>query len=84
MATERLNLYGADWCTKTALLKNFLQSEWIEFDYHNVDLDEEAAEKVKSLFEGKLKFPTITHQNNFLKNPSIGELRAFLKRHQIE
>lgn len=49
MANDKLILYGAEWCPKTSSLKNFLQSEWIDFEYYNVETDESAAERVKAL-----------------------------------
>ncbi|MEM1138195.1 MAG: glutaredoxin family protein [Bacteroidota bacterium] len=79
MAQTSLKLFGADWCTKSSFLKNYLQSEWIEFEYYNVEKDAEAAEEVKALYDGKLKFPTIKVGDEHLKNPSISELKPFLK-----
>jgi glutaredoxin len=84
MAENNLKLYGTEWCTKTSMLKNFLQGEWIAFDYHNVDTDPDAAETVKKLYDGKLKFPTITFSQEHLKNPSVGELRKFIQEKGIE
>ena len=74
-----LKVYGADWCPKTALLKNYLQSEWIDFDYLNVDTDESARQALMDIYDGKVKFPTVTKGEEHLKNPSISDLRRFLK-----
>jgi mycoredoxin len=84
MDKQALILYGAEWCPKTSSLKNFLQSEWIDFAYHNVETDQEAAEQVKKLYDGKLKFPTVTYGEDFIKNPSVADMRQFLKKHHIE
>ncbi|MEQ9437599.1 MAG: glutaredoxin family protein [Cyclobacteriaceae bacterium] len=70
-----VKVYGADWCTKTGFLKNYLQSEWVDFDFFNVELDEAAANYIRSLFEGKLKFPVVTVDEQVLLNPKISELR---------
>lgn len=83
MANNKLILYGAEWCPKTSSLKNFLQSEWVDFEYYNVETDESAAEKVRALYDGKLKFPTVTYGEAFAKNPSIKDMRTFLKEHEI-
>ena len=74
-----VKVYGADWCTKTGFLKNYLQSEWIDFNFYNVELDEEAANYIRSLFNGKLKFPVVTVNDQVLLNPKISELRESLK-----
>ncbi len=84
MTDKKLKLYGADWCPKSANLRNYLQSIWITFDDHNVETDLEAEETVRALYDGKLKFPTITFGDSHLKNPSISELDAFLKDNEIE
>ena len=84
MAKDRITLYGADWCTKTSFLKNHLQSEWIDFDYHNVETNEEAAEQVKKMYDGKLKFPTVEANGQHLKNPGVSELKEFIREHNLE
>jgi len=80
MAGKNITLYGADWCAKTALLRNYLQSEWLDFEFFNVELDEAAAERVRSFYDGKLKFPTLTIGEQHYKNPSIAELRKALQK----
>ncbi len=84
MSEYRLKLYGANWCPKSAILRNYLQSIWIEFDDYNVETDPKAAQIVRALYDGKLKFPTIIYGHDFLKNPSIKEVDAFLKKHTLE
>jgi len=84
MEDKKLKLYGADWCPKSANLRNYLQSIWINFDDHNVETEPEAAEVVKALYDGKLKFPTVTYGDKHLKNPSIKDLDVFLKDNGIE
>ena len=78
-----LKLYGTTWCLKSANLRNFLQSRWVDFEDFNVETDEEAAESVKRLYNGVLKFPTLTYGEEFLKNPKIDELKKFLKTHNL-
>ncbi len=76
---NNLKVYGADWCPKTAEIKNFLQAEWIDFDYFNVETDEEAQQRMKDIYDGKVKFPTVTKGDAHLKNPKIADIRRFLK-----
>lgn len=74
-----LKVYGTDWCPKTAVLKNFLQAEWVDFDYFNVDEDEKAKQELMDIYEGKVKFPTVIKGGEHIKNPSISDLRKFMK-----
>jgi len=81
---QKLELYGTHWCTKSAKLRNYLQSKWIVFDDYNVEQDADAEQRVRALYDGKLKFPTLIYGDEFLKNPGIAELDAFLESHGIE
>ncbi|MBP2831952.1 glutaredoxin family protein [Aquimarina sp. U1-2] len=83
MANHRLKLYGTNWCPKSAIIRNYLQSIWIEFDDYNVETNPDAEAQVRSLYDGTLKFPTITYGDDFLKNPSRKEIDAFLKKHHL-
>jgi len=80
---DRLRLYGTTWCLKSANLRNFLQSIWVDFEDYNVETDKEAEDIVRKLYEGELKFPTLTYGEHFLKNPKIDELKTFLKDHDL-
>ena len=83
MNTPVIKLYGTGWCPKSANLRNYLQSKWIDFEDYNVETDENAAEEVKRLYDGHLKFPTVVLGDDHLKNPSIPELNTFLKKHHL-
>ncbi|MEM0931563.1 MAG: glutaredoxin domain-containing protein [Bacteroidota bacterium] len=80
---KKLKLYGANWCPKSANLRNHLQSIWIHFDDHNVETEPESEAIVRALYEGKLKFPTITYGDKHLKNPTTKELDVFLKENEL-
>lgn len=79
MAEPKLELYGTGWCLKSTALRNYLQSKWIEFDDFNVESDQEAEARVRELYNGELKFPTVVKGEKYLKNPTIAELNAFIK-----
>ena len=83
METPVLKLFGAGWCTKSSNLRNYLQSKWVDFEDYNVETDENAAEEVKKLYDGQLKFPTVIIGNDHLKNPSIPELNLLLKKYHL-
>ena len=80
MEGSNVTLYGTDWCLKSSALNNGLQSAWVDFEYHNVEQDEEAAEEIKAQYNGELKFPVIKLGDQYFKNPSWGQLREELKK----
>jgi mycoredoxin len=83
MSQTILKLYGADWCTKSSAIRNFLQSNWVTFQDFDVELDSDAEAHLRSLYQGALKFPTVEYGDEFLKNPTIPELIAFLELHKL-
>lgn len=84
MDRPKLQLYGTDWCPKSAAIRNYLQGKWIAFEDFNVETDAVAELKIRSLYDGVLKFPTLMAGNDFIKNPSVPELNAFLRKHNID
>ncbi len=83
MEGSDLALYGTDWCLKSSALKNGLQSAWVDFEYFNVETDEQAAEEIKAQYNGELKFPVVKLAGKYLKNPSWGQLREELKKNDL-
>lgn len=75
---QRLKLYGASWCLKSAKIRNYLQSQWIDFDDYDVEVDRDAEQRVRELYDGELKFPTLTKGDDFLKNPTISQVNDFI------
>ena len=43
-----VRMYGADWCGDCRRAKVFLKEHEIEYDFVDVDLDEQATKKLKS------------------------------------
>ncbi|WKN42190.1 glutaredoxin family protein [Tunicatimonas pelagia] len=83
MSNSQPVLYGADWCLKTSGFRNFLQREWVDFTYHDVEKNEEAAQRVRDHYDGQLKFPVLEIDDVWLKNPGMGELRDVLKQKKL-
>lgn len=74
-----LEVYGTSWCLKSAKIRNYLQSKWITFNDYDVEEDVLAEARVRALYDGKLKFPTIIYKDTHLKNPSIKALDKLLE-----
>ena len=49
----------------------------------NVETNPEAEARVRALYEGKIKFPTVIIGDDFIKNPTVPQLNEFLKMHNI-
>jgi mycoredoxin len=79
VAKKKVNVYGADWCSKTTRTRDHLQRRGVEFDYIDVDADPAASQWVKDQNGGKEKKPTVDVSGRILSEPSNAELDAALK-----
>jgi arsenate reductase-like glutaredoxin family protein len=79
-----LRLYGAARCHKTQFYLEFLKSKDLEFQFLDVEENQQAAEELRSLYNtGKLNFPTILLKGKKLRNPTIPELEKWLIKKDI-
>jgi arsenate reductase-like glutaredoxin family protein len=77
--TSKIKLYGAERCHKTRYYKAYLEDKEVEYEFLDVEKNEDFAEELKGLYESrKLNFPTITIGNKKLRNPSNKELNKNL------
>ncbi|NND06397.1 MAG: FAD-dependent oxidoreductase [Saprospiraceae bacterium] len=75
---KELKFYGADWCPDCRRAKSFLRDNNIEFEYIDVDLDQEATLIVEKINGGKRIIPTLEIQGKTLSNPNNGILASVL------
>ena len=54
--------------------RTYLDRKGIPFDYYNVEKDADAADVVRAMNNGKLKFPMVVVGDREMKNPTLGEL----------
>jgi mycoredoxin len=73
-----IKVYGADWCGDTKRALSFLDSQKVEYQYINVDDDQEGSEWVKNQNNGKERKPTISIGERVLSVPSESELSSAL------
>ena len=73
-ASVRPKVYGADWCALTSGFRTYLDRKDIPHDYYDVEKDEAAADAVRAIYGGKLKFPTVVVGDREMKNPTLDEL----------
>ena len=81
--SQKPKLYGADWCPKTSGFRNYLQSEWVDFEFLDIEKDGVVMEAVKAMNGGQVKFPMVVVGNDQMKNPPIEKLRESLKRNKL-
>jgi len=76
-----IKVYGADRCHKTQHYLRFLKEQNEEFQFLDVEKNEEFATELRSLYSnGKLNFPTITINTKKLRNPSDDEILRWIDK----
>ena len=77
--TTKIKLYGTEMCHKTKYYQRFLEDKEVEYEFLDVEKNEDFAEELRGLYENrKLNFPTITIGKKKLRNPSDRELNKNL------
>ncbi len=83
----RIVMYGADWCPDCRKSKAFLEDNKINFQYIEIDKEENAwaIPIIKNLNNGKRKIPTIIINDDLvLVEPENEELRQALKIDEVK
>jgi len=75
---NKIILYGADWCPDCRRAKAFLKDNKIDFEFIDVDLDEQATKKVELINNGKRIIPTIIINSKSFTNPDNHTLASVL------
>ncbi|NER12958.1 FAD-dependent oxidoreductase [Leptobacterium flavescens] len=73
-----IKFYGADWCPDCRRAKSYLKENGIDFEFVDVDLDEEATKRVESINNGKRIIPTIIINERSYTNPDNSVLASVL------
>lgn len=75
---NQIQFFGADWCPDCRRAKAYLKENNIEYDYTDVDLDQEATKRVEAINNGKRIIPTIIIDGKSHTNPNNDQLAAAL------
>jgi len=83
--TERVKVYGADWCGDTHSTLRDLKRAGVSYDYIDIDDDEEAERKVIEFNRGKRRIPMVEIASDGgepvrLSVPSGSELERALRK----
>jgi mycoredoxin len=76
---SKVKVYGADWCKDTKHTLKHLDERGVDYDYVDIEKDEEAARWVREQNDGKERKPTLDINGRVLSVPSNEELDAALK-----
>jgi glutaredoxin len=77
---SKVKVYGADWCGDTKRSLRHLEQSGVDYDYIDIEQDEEAARWVREQNDGKERKPTIDINGRVLSTPSNEELDAALQQ----
>ena len=76
---SKVKVYGADWCGDTQRTLRHLDGLGVDYDYINIEQDQEAARWVREQNDGKERKPTLEINGRVLSVPSDEQLDAALK-----
>lgn len=75
---ENITFYGADWCHDCKRAKAYLNENNIEYNFIDVDLEQEATDLVEKINNGKRIIPTIIIDDKPHTNPKNDVLASVL------
>ena len=73
-----IKVYGADWCSDCLIIKSFLKSKGIEFEYIDITNDEKALAFVEQVNNNRRVIPTLVIDGEIHINPGINGLMKIL------
>ncbi len=75
MSSQQIRVFGAPWCPDCKRSKQFLNEQHIQYEWNDIDQDEEARSYVQQINNGKQIIPTILFPDgSILVEPSNAEL----------
>lgn len=71
---KKVKMFGAEWCPDCQRAKSFLEEHEIDYEYHDIEVDETNVRRVEKINDGKRIIPTFiiggqTFTNPFYKMP---------------
>jgi mycoredoxin len=83
--SERVTVYGADWCGDTVRTLRDLDRAGVDYDYVDIEVDEDAEKKVIEFNRGKRRIPLVEIASDDgepvrLSVPNGSELKNALKK----
>jgi thioredoxin reductase (NADPH) len=76
--TDKIIMYGAQWCPDCRRTKDFLDKNNLQYEYIDLDVSAEASQIVESINNGKKIIPTLIINGQQYSNPQNHQLSALL------
>ena len=76
---DKVKVYGANWCEDTKRTRALLDNLDVNYDYVDIEKDEQAARWVKEQNNGKERKPTVKIGERVLCVPDDAELEGALR-----
>ena len=80
---DKVKVYGADWCEDTKRTRALLDNLDVDYDYVNIEQDEQAARWVKEQNDGRERKPTVKIGERVLSVPDDVELESALRENGL-
>jgi mycoredoxin len=78
-----IQVYGTPWCGFTFALREYLMRSCVDHDFFDIDRDSLADEFVRTMNDGKRKYPMIVMAERIVMNPTVPELQRMLDEQGI-
>ena len=78
--SDKVTIYGADWCGDTVRALRHLDKKGVSYDYINIDENAPGEKKVIEFNKGKRRIPLVEIGEKAMSVPSASELDEALKK----
>src|SRR5262249_17348163 len=81
--TSQIQVYGTNWCQFTFGLREYLMDARVDYEYFDIDSDSRADEFVRTMNDGKRKYPMVVVAQRIALNPTLTELQQLLEDQDV-
>lgn len=82
MVTKTIKVYGTDWCHSTFGVREYLMNARLDYDFFDIDRDDNADAFVRALGKGARRYPVIVFPDEIVTNPTVTELGQLLRAYR--
>ena len=79
-----IQVYGNDWCGVTRELREYLMTSRLEYDYFDIDRDDDAQRFVLSMNDGRRRSPLVVVSHEVVTRPTVAILRRVIREHGLQ
>jgi glutaredoxin len=82
--TISIQVYGTDWCSLTFGVREYLTNSGVDYDYVDIESDPSADAFVRTMNDGRQRYPVVVLAEQAVTNPTRTELERMLRDHGVE